>query len=260
MAAPCGTAAAASGRRFQQLPRPGDAACHFTAASIFFRRSTKNGAALHDARLLRSPSAGATSRGTSSSPGSACIAARHFSRWSRLSYAHRWTMRVQAADLGEVVAHHVRQVLQLHLHAEFFVVLAVLGDGADFQAINALFDVHRGLLGGSFDYSIRDHGRHQHAAPHPAREPRDRGGGPVGRLVPAELFRRQVHAGARLPRDPGQSEVPESILGEKCYTSLRDIPEQVDMVDVFRKTAGRDADRRGRDRHRRQGALAAARA
>jgi uncharacterized protein len=28
----------------------------------------------------------------------------------------------------------------------------------------------------------------------------------------------------------------ESILGEKCYKSLRDIPEPVDMVDVFRKT------------------------
>lgn len=28
----------------------------------------------------------------------------------------------------------------------------------------------------------------------------------------------------------------ELILGEKCYRSLRDIPEKVDMVDVFRKT------------------------
>jgi predicted CoA-binding protein len=28
----------------------------------------------------------------------------------------------------------------------------------------------------------------------------------------------------------------ESILGEKCYRSLRDIPERVDLVDVFRKT------------------------
>jgi predicted CoA-binding protein len=28
----------------------------------------------------------------------------------------------------------------------------------------------------------------------------------------------------------------ESILGEKCYKSLRDIPEPVDLVDVFRKT------------------------
>jgi predicted CoA-binding protein len=26
------------------------------------------------------------------------------------------------------------------------------------------------------------------------------------------------------------------ILGEKCYRSLRDVPEKVDMVDVFRKT------------------------
>jgi uncharacterized protein len=28
----------------------------------------------------------------------------------------------------------------------------------------------------------------------------------------------------------------ESILGEKCYKSLRDIPQKVDLVDVFRKT------------------------
>ena len=28
----------------------------------------------------------------------------------------------------------------------------------------------------------------------------------------------------------------ETILGEKCYRSLRDIPERVDIVDVFRKT------------------------
>jgi predicted CoA-binding protein len=28
----------------------------------------------------------------------------------------------------------------------------------------------------------------------------------------------------------------QSILGEKCYRSLRDIPEPVDLVDVFRKT------------------------
>lgn len=29
----------------------------------------------------------------------------------------------------------------------------------------------------------------------------------------------------------------ERILGEKCYKSLRDIPEKVDIVDCFRKTA-----------------------
>ena len=29
----------------------------------------------------------------------------------------------------------------------------------------------------------------------------------------------------------------DTILGEKCYRSLRDIPERVDIVDVFRKTA-----------------------
>jgi uncharacterized protein len=29
----------------------------------------------------------------------------------------------------------------------------------------------------------------------------------------------------------------ESILGEKCYRSLRDIPERIDLVDIFRKSA-----------------------
>jgi uncharacterized protein len=28
----------------------------------------------------------------------------------------------------------------------------------------------------------------------------------------------------------------EEVLGQKCYKSLRDIPEKVDMVDCFRKT------------------------
>ena len=28
----------------------------------------------------------------------------------------------------------------------------------------------------------------------------------------------------------------QTILGERCYKSLRDIPEKVDLVDIFRKT------------------------
>ena len=39
------------------------------------------------------------------------------------------------------------------------------------------------------------------------------------------------------PRYAGQGQSPaEDILGQKCYASLLDIPEPVDMVDVFRKT------------------------
>lgn len=34
-----------------------------------------------------------------------------------------------------------------------------------------------------------------------------------------------------IPVNPGQSE----ILGEKCYPSLTDIPQQVDVVDIFRR-------------------------
>jgi uncharacterized protein len=43
----------------------------------------------------------------------------------------------------------------------------------------------------------------------------------------------QEHGYRVIPVNP---KYPE-ILGEKCYKSLRDIPEKVDMVDVFRKTA-----------------------
>jgi hypothetical protein len=39
------------------------------------------------------------------------------------------------------------------------------------------------------------------------------------------------------PRYAGQGQFPaEDILGQKCYDSLLDIPEPVDMVDIFRKT------------------------
>jgi uncharacterized protein len=42
----------------------------------------------------------------------------------------------------------------------------------------------------------------------------------------------QAHGYRVIPVNP---KYPQ-ILGEKCYPSLRDIPEKVDMVDVFRKT------------------------
>ncbi len=43
----------------------------------------------------------------------------------------------------------------------------------------------------------------------------------------------QEHGYRVIPVNPGQ----ESILGERCYKSLRDIPEKVDIVDCFRKSA-----------------------
>jgi uncharacterized protein len=43
----------------------------------------------------------------------------------------------------------------------------------------------------------------------------------------------QEHGYRVIPVNPKYREV----LGEKCYASLRDIPEKVDLVDVFRKTA-----------------------
>ncbi|SNB45788.1 CoA-binding protein [Geobacter sp. DSM 9736] len=40
-------------------------------------------------------------------------------------------------------------------------------------------------------------------------------------------------AGFRIiPVNPAEQE----ILGEKCYASLRDIPDQVDIVDIFRRS------------------------
>jgi uncharacterized protein len=43
----------------------------------------------------------------------------------------------------------------------------------------------------------------------------------------------QEHGYRVIPVNPKYKE----ILGEKCYPSLHDIPDKVDLVDVFRKTA-----------------------
>ncbi len=43
----------------------------------------------------------------------------------------------------------------------------------------------------------------------------------------------QEHGYRVIPVNPGY----EEILGEKCYKSLREIPERVDIVDCFRKSA-----------------------
>ncbi len=46
------------------------------------------------------------------------------------------------------------------------------------------------------------------------------------------VMRALQHAGYRvIPVNPGQDE----ILGEKAYATLSDIPEKVDIVDVFRR-------------------------
>jgi hypothetical protein len=42
----------------------------------------------------------------------------------------------------------------------------------------------------------------------------------------------QEHGYRVIPVNPAYQEV----LGEKCYASLRDIPEKIDMVDCFRKS------------------------
>lgn len=57
----------------------------------------------------------------------------------------------------------------------------------------------------------------------------------------ADWFRPSYFA-AKYLQEHGYRIIPvnpkyEEILGEKCYKSLRDIPEKVDVVDVFRKTA-----------------------
>jgi predicted CoA-binding protein len=43
----------------------------------------------------------------------------------------------------------------------------------------------------------------------------------------------QEHGYRVIPVNPRYAQV----LGEKCYPSLRDVPEKIDIVDVFRKTA-----------------------
>jgi hypothetical protein len=43
----------------------------------------------------------------------------------------------------------------------------------------------------------------------------------------------QEHGYRIVPVNPGQ----ESILGEKCYASLKDIPVPVDIVDCFRRSS-----------------------
>jgi predicted CoA-binding protein len=57
----------------------------------------------------------------------------------------------------------------------------------------------------------------------------------------ADWFRPSFFA-AKYMQEHGYRVIPvnpkyASILGEKCYASLRDIPEKVDLVDVFRKSA-----------------------
>ena len=52
---------------------------------------------------------------------------------------------------------------------------------------------------------------------------------------------RDSHRIAKLLQSRGHRVIPvnpghHSILGETCYASLRDIPEQVDMVDIFRRS------------------------
>ena len=56
----------------------------------------------------------------------------------------------------------------------------------------------------------------------------------------ADWFRPSYFA-AKYMQEHGYRVIPvnpkyDSILGEKCYRSLREIPEPVDIVDVFRKT------------------------
>jgi predicted CoA-binding protein len=52
---------------------------------------------------------------------------------------------------------------------------------------------------------------------------------------------RDSHRIAKLLKARGHRVIPvnpghRAILGETCYASLRDIPEQVDMVDIFRRS------------------------
>jgi hypothetical protein len=55
-------------------------------------------------------------------------------------------------------------------------------------------------------------------------------------------WHRPSYFAAKYLQDHGYRIIPvnpmyDEVLGEKCYKSLRDIPEPVDMVDCFRKSA-----------------------
>lgn len=57
---------------------------------------------------------------------------------------------------------------------------------------------------------------------------------------------RDSHSIAALLKAKGHRVIPvnptsKEILGEKCYASVRDIPEKIDMVDVFRRPEFVDA-------------------
>ena len=52
---------------------------------------------------------------------------------------------------------------------------------------------------------------------------------------------RDSHRIAQLLKAKGHRVIPvnpgyQTIVGERCYASLQDIPEQVDMVDIFRRS------------------------
>ena len=55
-------------------------------------------------------------------------------------------------------------------------------------------------------------------------------------------WHRPSHFAAKYMLEHGYRVIPvnpqyQEVLGQKCYASLRDIPEKVDLVDVFRKSA-----------------------
>ena len=108
-------------------------------------------------------------------------------------------------------------------------MLEVLRHGADLEAIHALFDEH------AFDYSglgMDDINTLRRILKE------SRVIAVVG--LSADWYRPSYFA-AKYMQEHGYRIIPvnpkyESILGEKCYRLLRDIPERVDIVDVFRKT------------------------
>ena len=65
----------------------------------------------------------------------------------------------------------------------------------------------------------------------------------------------QAHGYRVIPVNPNESEV----LGEKSYASLEEIPEHIDIVDIFRRSEFVGPDRGFGDPHRRERGLDAGR-
>src|SRR5512146_834840 len=135
-------------------------------------------------------------------------------------------------------------MLELHRHALGLVVLEILRRPAGLQQIHALFDVHCSSLDrGPADYRrspLRYIGAMDDVQTLRRILRENRVVAMVG--LSADWFRPSYFA-AKYLQEHGYRVIPvnpryagKQVLGETCYRTLREIPFEVDVVDVFRRT------------------------